>query len=262
MKFVKSYKTELNSFIFITLHFPGFEVRDGTDDGVTYLVKKHPEIFMFQLGIGSKFTSNGLLQVLQLCGSTLRSLDITGVFINGENLSEYKGTLPCLENLNMSYCYQLANKGLLQILQLCGSTLRSLDISGTHVTGENLSKYKGTRSCLENLNMRFCKEVTDRGLLQMLQFCGSTLRSLDISEANITGENLSEDKGTLPCLENLNMNECKQLTNKGLLQILKLCGSTLRSLNISFTNITVENLSEYKETLPCFENLTMSHDFV
>ena len=209
-----------------------------------------------------KLTDKGLLQVLQLCGSTLRSLDITGVFINGENLSEYKGTLPCLENLNMSYCYQLANKGLLQILQLCGSTLRSLDISGTHVTGENLSKYKGTRSCLENLNMRFCKEVTDRGLLQMLQFCGSTLRSLDISEANITGENLSEYKGTLPCLENLNMNECKQLTNKGLLQILKLCGSTLRSLNISFTNITEENLSEYKETLPCFENLTMSHDFV
>ena len=108
MKFVKSHKTELNSFIFITLHFPGFEVRDGTDDGVKYLVKKHPEILMFKLRrgefgtmfqLGSKFTSNGLLQILQFCGSTLRSLDISVANITGENLSEYKGTLPCLEIL-------------------------------------------------------------------------------------------------------------------------------------------------------------------
>ena len=40
--------------------------------------------------------------------------------------------------------------------------------------------------------------------------------------------------------------------------MLKLCGSTLRSLDIRFTNITGENLSEYKDTLPCFENLDMT----
>ncbi|XP_023341504.1 uncharacterized protein LOC111711391 isoform X4 [Eurytemora carolleeae] len=205
-----------------------------------------------------QLTDKGLLQILQLCGSTLRSLDIYGTNITGENLSEYKGTLPCLENLNMSYCKQLTNKGLLQILQLCGSTLRSLDISNTNITGENLSEYKGTLPCLENLNMSECYHFTNKGVLQILQLCGSTLRSLDISVTKVTGENLSEYKGTLPCLENLNMSYCKQLTNKGLLQILQLCGSTLRSLDISNTNITGENLSEYKGTLPCLENLNMS----
>ena len=200
------------------------------------------------------FTDNGLLQILHLCGSTLRSLDISGAFINGENLSENKGTLPCLENLNMRNCFKLTNKGLLQLLQLCGSTLRSLDISGAFITGENLSKYKGTLPCLENLNMIFCKQLTDRGLLQILQLCKSTLR-LSIGFTNITGENLSEYKGTLPCLENLNMKYCEQLTDKGLLQILQLCKSTLRSLNIHCTNVTGENLSEYKGTLPFLENL-------
>ena len=198
---------------------------------------------------------NGLLQILQLCGSTLRSLDISGAFINGENLSEYKGTLPCLENLNMKKCYKLTNKGLLQILQLCGSTLRSLNLLETNITGRNLSEYKGTLACLENLNMIFCRQLTDKGLLQVLQLCGSTLRSLDITGVFINGENLSEYKGTLPCLENLNMRNCKQLTDKGLLQILQLCGSTLRSLGIYGTNITGEYLSEYKGTLPCLENL-------
>ncbi|XP_023341503.1 uncharacterized protein LOC111711391 isoform X3 [Eurytemora carolleeae] len=206
-----------------------------------------------------KFTNKGLLQILQLCGSTLRSLDISYTEITGENLSEYKGTLPCLENLDMQFCDQLINKGLLQILQLCGSTLRSLDISETKITGENLSEYKRTLPFLENLNMRDCEQLTNKGLLQILQLCGSTLRSLDISKRNITGENLSEYKGTLPCLENLNMSDFKQLTNKELLEILQLCGSTLRSLDISNTNITGENLSEYKGTLPCLENLNMRY---
>jgi len=206
----------------------------------------------------NQLTNKGLLQILQLCGSTLRSLDISGTEVTGENLSEYKGTIHCLENLSMRYCEQLTNKGLLQMLQLCGSTLRSLDIEGTHITGENLSEYKGTLLILENLNMSICKQLTNKGLLQILQLCGSTPRSLDISSTNITGENLSEYKGTLPCLENLDLWGCNQLTHKGLLQILQLCGSTLRSLDTSGTNVTGENLSEYKGTLPCLENLDMS----
>ena len=209
-------------------------------------------------------TDNGLLQILHLCGSTLRSLDISGAFINGENLSEYKEDLSCLENLNMSCCYQLTNKGLLHILQLCGSTLRSLDISRTHITGEYPSEYKVTLPFLENLNMKYSfkltnsetKQLTNKGLLQILQLCGSTLRSLDIGYTHITGENLSEYKGTLPCLENLDLYGTR-FTNRGLLQILQLCGNTLRYLNIGLTNITGENLSEYKGTLPCLENLNM-----
>ena len=70
-----------------------------------------------------QLTDKGLQQILQLCGSTLRSLDIRGAKITGENLSEYKGTLPCLENLHM-YDTRLTNRGQLQILELCGSTLR------------------------------------------------------------------------------------------------------------------------------------------
>ena len=206
-----------------------------------------------------QLTYKGLLQILQLCGSTLRFLDIGCTDITGENLSEYKGTLHCLVNLNMSCCYQLTNKGLLQILQLCGSTLRSLDISITNITGENLSEYKGTLPCLENLNMSACYNITDKGLLQIFQLCGRTLRFLDINKTNITGENLSEYKGTLPSLEILNVYYCRHLTDKGLLQILQLCGSTLKSINLSGTKITGKNLAEYKGTLSCLENLNMNN---
>ena len=193
-----------------------------------------------------QLTNKGLLLMLQLCGSKLRSLDIGGTNITDDILMKYKGTLFCLDNLKLIDCYtQLTDKGLLQILQFCGSTLRSLDISYTNITGENLSEYKGTLPCLNNLAIASCEQLTDKGLLQILQLCGSTLRSLVIYRTNITGENLSEYKGTLPCLENLNMNCCSHLTDKGLLQILQLCGDALRSLDLRDTCITGEYLSQY-----------------
>ena len=131
-------------------------------------MKKHPEILMFQLGKKSwetsKLTSTGLTEILSL--PSLSSLIIGGsiefiaginvkiiskqlhtlqLIITGEILINYKGTLPCLENLNMSYCRYLTDKGLRQILQLCGSTLRSLVIHSTNITGENLSEYSDIR---------------------------------------------------------------------------------------------------------------------
>ena len=134
----------------------------------------------------------------------------------------------------MRSCKQLTDKGLLQIIQLCGSTLESLDVSRTAITGENLSEYKGTLPCLTNLNLGSYEpsQLTDKGLLQILQLCGSKLQSLDISYTNITGENLTEYNETLPCLTNLNLRPCKQLTAKGLLQIIQLCGSKTLKLKI------------------------------
>ncbi len=286
----------------------GFEVLDATDDGVEYLVKKHPELLMFQLGIKkkipvsvSKLTSTELISSLscfKITGSTkiiletnfkmyskqLQTLDLSGIYgtaiddvwflqtlrqirstikfltlsnsnISGKILSEFNETLPCLENLNLNFCRQLTNKGLLQILQLCGSTVRSLDVFGTQISGETLAEYRDTLPCLVSLNLGSC-ELSDNGFAQILLLCGSTLRTLAICFTNITGRKLSDYKGTLPCLENLNLSNCKQLSDNGLLQILQICGSTLIFLNVIGTNITAENFSEYNRTRPCLKTLS------
>ena len=186
------------------------------------------------------------LIILEQCGSTLKSLNLPCSIITGDLLIDYTGTLPCLENLNISYCKLLTGNGLLNILQLCRSTLKSLDISGTNITGEeDIFRYERTLPCLENLNISYCKLLTDNGLLNILQFCGSTLKSLDISNTDITGENIYEYEGTLPCLENLKLKWCFNLSGCGLYQILRLCGSTLISLHISETdslNVCIETL--------------------
>ena len=144
-------------------------------------------------------------QLLMQIGSTIKFLKVSNLSISGEILIEFNETLPCLENLNLSFCKQLSNKGLVRILQLCGSTLISLYVSNTNITKQNFTEYKETLPCLKNLNLSCCKLLSNKGLVQILQ-CGesTTLRSLNIEWTNITGENLAEINGTLPCSENLN----------------------------------------------------------
>ena len=170
---------------------------------------------MFQLGKRynlktSEFTSTRLNQIFSL--PSLSSLIIRGSieFISGINVNIVSKQLQTLQLIRNK---TLNNDWFLQILKQCGSTLKSLTLENSKITDEILTEYKGTLPCLENLDLCGCIHLTDNGLPQILHLCRSTLRSLDISDTNITGENLSEYKGTLPCLENLNMSCCDQLTN-------------------------------------------------
>ena len=207
----------------------------------------------------SRLTVTGLYQIFKSCGKTLRSLNLSksGIFVElFRSYVEYSGILACLENLNLSCC-QITDIGLLQIFKVCGKTIRSMDLSDSDITGESLVEYSGTLACLENLNLSQCEQITDEGLLQIFKVCGKTIRSMDLSNTNITGESLVEYSGTLACLENLNLN-CCQITDRGLLQIFKICCKTLRFMDLIDTDITGESLVEYSGTLACLENLNGS----
>ena len=178
---------------------------DASDEGVKYLVKKHPEIKKFHLGhmTYSGLSHVGLSSVLSLqCLSDLKMMGFISTFPG----KVYKVMPKQLQSLNL-FNTGLSETNIISILEKCKGSLQSLSVTDN---------------------------VTDTFLLQIVQLCGSTLKSLDISgTTNITGENLSEYNGTLPCLTNLKLEFCKHLTDKGLLQILQLCKSTLKRLGIS-----------------------------
>ena len=206
-----------------------------------------------------KLSNKGLLKILQTCGSTLTSLDVSLTNITGENLADNKVTLPCLMNLQLRHCKELSDKGMLEILQICKSTLTSLTVGHTNITGENWANYEGTLPCLENLDLHYCKQLSNMGLLKILQICGSKLVSLKLKGTNITGENLADNMVTLPCLRFLYLKNCKELSNMGLLKILQICRSTLKSLDVSLTHITGENWADNIVTLPCLIDLKLRH---
>ena len=218
-----------------------------------------PCLTNLELGPFKKLRDNGLIQILKVCGTTLTHLALTYNKITGEKLKEFKGTLPCLKYLDLSYT-DVTDVGLLNILDLCGNTIESLILPWTKVTGEGLSEHKGILSRLSSLDLSHCIQLSDKGFLQFLNLCGGTLSDLDLIGTKVTGENLTEYNGILPCLSSLNLYNCQQVTDTGFLNFLNLCGSTLVHLNIGDTtgNISGENLSDYKGSFPRLKTIEMN----
>ena len=73
--------------------------------------------------------------------------------------------------------------------------------------------------------LRYCFNLTDGGLKEILRLSDNKLRALDVSWNNITGQGFKEGV-PLPMLEELHLDEC-ELTDSGLLEILITSGNRL-----------------------------------
>merc|ERR1740128_314729 len=142
-----------------------------------------------------------------------------------------------LEPENRGY---LTNTGLLQLLAKCSATLEHLNLYGTGISGEDLESVPVLKQ-LETLNLGSCPNLTNTGLLQLIAKCSATLKDMDLDRTGISGEGL-ESVPVLKQLKTLNLEDCGQLTNTGLLQLLAKCSATLKHLNLEGTGITGEGL--------------------
>ena len=155
-----------------------------------------------------------------------------------------------MEILDCEDTIQLTEKGLLEILRHCGGNLKSLSFQGTNVTCESLSYLES----LPFIGILNCDDssLTDSGLLQLLRLCGNTLNFIDLSGTTITGVGISEYLISLPCLEHLICQRCNNLTNDGVLDLLQVCGNTIKTLAVGGTLITEQ----------IFEKIELIHIFV
>jgi len=84
--------------------------------------------------------------------------------------------------------------------------------------------------------------MTDVGLISFLDKAGSNLKKLDISETNIALSEVGLRPNTFHNLEELNRYHCWDMTDIGMISFLNKAGSSLKKLNLCFTNITLSEV--------------------
>lgn len=112
---------------------------------------------------------------------------------------------------------------------------------GCYIGDEGLSSVGECCNFLQDLNLRFCEGLTDRGLVQLALGCGKTLKSLGVAAcAQITDVSLEAVGSHCRSLESLSL-DSEIIHDKGLLVVAKRC-STLKVLKLQCLNITDEAL--------------------
>ena len=187
----------------------------------------------------SRLTDLGLERLLANCDPTLRRLNLSGTPLTGEpatsrydwkalsrrsllnHMIKFSGNLrknlksspsivsdlpsfPNLEELNLSDCPNLTDRGLSRILSSCGSSLRRLNLSGTSLPATEVNLPSGLPQ-LEELDLSYCNGLEDKGLVALLRLC-PCLRRLNLASTSISGEGLYLLTEARPSLSFLNLN--------------------------------------------------------
>ena len=177
-------------------------------------------------------TDAGLKKLINSTGGNLELLDLTSTRISGESLDIVGGKLQHLKSLKLGTC-DVTDAGLKKIINATGGNLKLLDLNWTEVSGESLDFVEGKLHHLKSLNLEWCKNLTDAGLMKIINSTGGNLELLDLRSNKISGESLDIVEGKLQHLRNLDLRFCENLTNGGLKKIINSTGGNLKMLGFS-----------------------------
>ncbi|XP_020593507.1 F-box/LRR-repeat protein 12 [Phalaenopsis equestris] len=131
-----------------------------------------------------------------------------------------------LRSLSLSCCFKITDDGLAHVAMHC-SRLVSLTLYRCTITDLALQNIANFCKLLENLNLSYCTDITDRGICALSTGC-RLLHVLVLSCCSyVTGSGLKGCSQTLEYIEA----ECCMFTNEGLLQAVS--GGGLKYLNLS-----------------------------
>ncbi|XP_023326053.1 uncharacterized protein LOC111699580 [Eurytemora carolleeae] len=116
---------------------------------------------------------------------------------------------------------------------------------------------------LESIRIGFVKheneyENKDQDEIVLRTLSHNNLKSITIYGMKNTGDITGRLPSTLPNLEKLQLTaDCDELSNGGLVEILRISGSKLRYLDVSWTSVTGVGFKDGVKSLPMLENLKL-----
>nr|XP_020845027.1 leucine-rich repeat-containing protein 29 isoform X2 [Phascolarctos cinereus] len=213
----------------------------------------------------------------------LRSLDVAECcLVSGRELAKAlgfpKGPPPHLTSLRLAYCSLLKDKSVISLAQGLGSSLKVLDLSScVSLTNSSLLAISASLPQLTVLHLAWCKEITDSGLLGLVDpgekkdkgpklsrnfgdmgFFLPQLPPEPLAPSQETPKQLTPSLLMLRALQELDLTACSKLTDTSLAQVLKF--PSLKRLSLSLLlELTDTGLVAVARGCPSLEHLALSH---
>ena len=211
----------------------------------------------FNLRACSKLTV--LVFILNKTGDSLKKLDLSLTNLTLADIGSLTASCSSIEDLNMSYCRNLTESGLVSILNKTGDCLKKLNLSLTNLTLADIGSLTASLSSIEDLNLSYCRNLTDSVLVSILNKTGDSLQKLDLSGTNLTLNEIGSLIASFSSIEDLNLRECHNLTDSELVSILNKTGDSLKKLDLSRTNLTLTDIGSITASLSSIKVLNLTY---
>ena len=207
------------------------------------LALQFPELEILRLQNCSELTETGLVNLLQMSTNKLKALKLSSNGkVTGDGLRGLARQFPDLECLGLQNCSKLTESGLVNMLKMSGSKLKELSLAGNQLTGDELEELALQFPHLEVLGLHSCSKLTETGLINILQMCGEQLKDLQLAGSKVTGEALGGLADKFPHLKILGLQNCSQVTETGLVNLLLMSGREIQELYLAGNQLTGDKL--------------------
>ena len=199
-------------------------------------------------------TDARLSTFLNKLGESLKILNLSFTNLSFSSVEYLTKTFPVLEELYMKGCTQPIDAGLITFFNKIGESLKILDLSYTELSFSSVDYMTGIFPRLEKLNLMYCEEMTDEGLMAFLNKVGENLKILYLNRTKVSFLYVELLTSTYPELEVLHLSGCEHLIDAGLITFLNKIGETLRILDLSRTSVSFDSV-ESLDSFPAIEVL-------
>jgi hypothetical protein len=177
--------------------------------------------------------------------------------IDGEGFGVLAQNCPSLVSLQLSGCRQIKPWAATKFFGNC-KLMQSLDISFCMVTDEAIKVLADGAPDLKQLNLRYCKLISDIGLSYISQGC-PRLSELNLQRSDmpfrITDVALLQLGQACKSLVSINLHGCEMISDTGL-SWLSGWSKELRHIDLSncsrVTNVGIRHLGEGKYYMPLY----------
>jgi len=223
-------------------------------------IPEFPRLKRLDLSRCLKLYDGLLCKLLKAAGLNLEYLDLSFTQISAGGLVGSGVKFKKLKELRLNYCGQVKDSMFSDLLDIAGKELQHLSLSGTRITGENLTEglLLNLLCGVKTLNLSSCAQLTDEGAFQLLRCCRH-LQYLDMQGTKFGGSRLGPGIW-LGRLKVLNISN-SFITEKSLCDLLMHTGMFLKSLDVSGTTgdrLTGEHLTSCKLNTSSLEVLKVN----
>jgi len=227
--------------------------------GIESLTTSLPLLEQVNLSGCKNMTEANLLAFLGKIGGSLRIIDLSRTGVSLSDIESSPVQLPVLEQVYLSYCHSLTNAGVIGVLKRTGGNLRILHLNNTDVSLCGIESLTKSFSLLEELNLSRCKNITEAGIFGLLNKTGGALRILNLNNTSISLSDIGSMTLSLHLLAELNLSECKNLTEAGFTGLLNKTGGNLKIINLSNTNVALSEIESLASSFHKLQQLNLSH---